>query len=73
MVTPLFSLENLHRQYLQCRRNKRNTRNALRFEYRLAENLLRLRGGGPTERIRVVAPTAGGGDRESQAATSKLN
>ncbi len=28
----LFSFENLHRQYLRCRRNKRNTLNALRFE-----------------------------------------
>jgi RNA-directed DNA polymerase len=27
---------------VQCRRNKRNTINALRFEYQLEENLLRL-------------------------------
>ena len=39
---PIFSLENIHRQYLQCRRNKRNTLNALRFEYDLEENLVRL-------------------------------
>lgn len=37
-----FSLENLHRQYLRCRRHKRNTHNALRFEVRLEENLVRL-------------------------------
>lgn len=28
----LFSFENIHRQYLLCRKNKRNTINALRFE-----------------------------------------
>jgi len=39
----LFSLENLYRQYLACRRNKRNTMNALRFEWRYEENLLALR------------------------------
>ncbi len=39
----LFSLENLHRQYLACRRNKRNTINALRFEWRQEANLLALR------------------------------
>lgn len=42
MMPPVFSLENIHRQYVQCRRNKRNTINALRFEYQLEENLLRL-------------------------------
>jgi RNA-directed DNA polymerase len=39
----LFSLENLVRQYLACRRNKRNTANALRFEARQELNLLELR------------------------------
>ena len=39
----LFSLENLYRQYLACRRNKRNTANALRFESRQELNLLALR------------------------------
>lgn len=39
----LFSFENLHRQYLACRRNKRNTVNALRFEARQENNLLDLR------------------------------
>ena len=38
----LFSFENLYRQYLACRRNKRNTLNALRFEVRQEENLLAL-------------------------------
>lgn len=38
----LFSFENLHRQYLKCRRNKRNTHNALRFEARQELNLLEL-------------------------------
>jgi len=42
-MPPIFSLANIHRQYLQCRRNKRNTLNALRFEYGLEENLARLR------------------------------
>jgi len=40
--TALFSYENLHRQYLKCRRNKRNTANALAFEVRQEENLLDL-------------------------------
>ncbi len=39
----LFSLENLCRQYVACRRNKRNTANALRFEARQELNLLALR------------------------------
>ena len=39
----LFSFENLHRQYLKCRRNKRNTANALAFEVRQEENLLDLK------------------------------
>lgn len=42
-MTPIFALENIHRQYLNCRRNKRNTINALRFEYNLEENLIKLR------------------------------
>ena len=29
---PLFSLANIHRQYVACRSHKRNTANALRFE-----------------------------------------
>ena len=43
MMAPIFSLENIHRQYLNCRRNKRNTLNALRFEYDLEENLVKLK------------------------------
>ncbi len=39
----LFSLENVYRQYIACRRNKRNTANALRFEARQELNLLALR------------------------------
>jgi hypothetical protein len=38
----LFSYENLYRQYLACRRNKRNTANALKFEARQEQNLLEL-------------------------------
>ena len=41
-MTPAFSLENIYRQYLHCRKNKRNTINALRFEYNLEENLAKL-------------------------------
>lgn len=39
----MFSFENIYRQYLQCRRNKRNTLNALNFEVRQEENLLALK------------------------------
>ena len=39
----LFSFENLYRQYLACRRNKRNTLNALKFEARQEEHLVALR------------------------------
>ncbi|MCP4270226.1 MAG: hypothetical protein GY777_32405 [Candidatus Brocadiaceae bacterium] len=42
MMTTVFSLENIYRQYLNCRKNKRNTINALRFEYNLEENIARL-------------------------------
>lgn len=42
MMTPIFSLDNMYRQYLHCRRNKRNTLNALKFEYNLEENLMKL-------------------------------
>jgi hypothetical protein len=42
MMPPLFSLENLYRQYLRCRRQKRNTHNAFRFEVKLEENLVQL-------------------------------
>lgn len=42
MENGLFSFSNLHRCYLKCRRSKRNTVNALRFEMNLEENLCRL-------------------------------
>jgi len=38
----LFSLENIYQQYIACRKNKRNTANALRFEARQELNLLDL-------------------------------
>lgn len=38
----LFSFENLHRQYVQCRRNKRNTDSALAFEVEQEKHLLAL-------------------------------
>lgn len=38
----LFSFENIHRHYINCRRNKRNTHNALRFEVQQELNLLQL-------------------------------
>ncbi len=37
------ALENIHRQYLLCLRNKKNTLNALRFEARQEEELLALK------------------------------
>ena len=39
---PLFGLENLYRAYRKCRRRKRGTHNALRFERRLEDNLVAL-------------------------------
>jgi hypothetical protein len=42
MSRDLFSFENLHRHYLACRRGKRNTADALRFEARQEEELLAL-------------------------------
>ncbi len=38
----MFSYQNVYRQYLNCRKNKRNTYNALRFEARQELNLLEL-------------------------------
>ena len=43
MITLDLSLENLYRQYYRCRRNKRNTVNALRFEADQERQLIRLR------------------------------
>jgi retron-type reverse transcriptase len=39
----LFSFENIYRQYLKCRKNKRNTVNALKFEMNCEENLIDLK------------------------------
>lgn len=43
MIALDLSLENLYRQYYRCRKNKRNTVNALRFEAEQEKNLLALR------------------------------
>jgi len=43
MIALDLSLENLYRQYYYCRRNKRNTVNALRFEAEQEKNLVALR------------------------------
>src|SRR3989344_5166851 len=42
MIVLDLSLENLYRQYYRCRRNKRNTINALRFEADQEKNLIDL-------------------------------
>ena len=42
MVKDIFSFGNVYRRYLKCRRNKRNTMNALKFEINAEENILRL-------------------------------
>ena len=39
---PLLSFESVYRAYLDCRKRKRGTINALRFEYNLLENLYNL-------------------------------
>lgn len=38
----LFTLENLYDAYFACRKRKRNTLNALKFEQNLEENLIAL-------------------------------
>jgi len=43
MIALDLSLENLYRQYLRCRKNKRNTVNALRFEAQQEKQLILLR------------------------------
>jgi len=35
----MFTFQNIYKAYLQCRKNKRNTINALQFEHNLLENL----------------------------------
>ena len=42
MHEPVFSAAEFHKAYLDCRRNKRGTANALRFEMDLASNLVGL-------------------------------
>jgi hypothetical protein len=39
----LFSFENIYKNYLRCRKNKRNTVNALKFEINCEENLIDLK------------------------------
>ncbi len=39
----LFSFENIYKQYLKCRKYKRNTVNALKFEMNCEENLIDLK------------------------------
>jgi len=39
----VFGFENIYRAYLKCRKNKRNSLNALEFEYNLIENLYDLK------------------------------
>ncbi len=41
-VMTIFSYTNLYKAYLDCRKNKRSTDNALKFEYHLEENLMNL-------------------------------
>ena len=41
-LTSLFSFENLYASYLKCRKNKRSTVNALKFEVNAEENLFKL-------------------------------
>ncbi|MEJ2396039.1 MAG: hypothetical protein P8Z77_15005, partial [Candidatus Thiodiazotropha sp.] len=43
MIALDLSLENVYRQYHACRRNKRNTHNALRFEVDQEKHLVELR------------------------------
>ena len=38
----VFSFQNIYRAYLKCRKNKRNTINALKFEIEAEENIMRL-------------------------------
>ncbi len=38
----IFSFKNLYKQYINCRKRKRNTINALRFEINLEENIINL-------------------------------
>jgi len=42
MTKDIFSFNNIYRCYLKCRKNKRNTVNALKFELKAEENILEL-------------------------------
>lgn len=42
MQKDIFSFGNIYKCYLKCRRNKRNTVNALKFELSAEENILKL-------------------------------
>jgi retron-type reverse transcriptase len=42
LKTSIFSFKNIYRCYLDCRRKKRNTYNALRFEINAEENIFKL-------------------------------
>jgi RNA-directed DNA polymerase len=42
MEQSIFSFSNIYRRYLDCRKNKRNTVNALKFEINAEENILTL-------------------------------
>jgi retron-type reverse transcriptase len=42
LKTSIFSFKNIYQCYLDCRRKKRNTYNALRFEINAEENILKL-------------------------------
>jgi hypothetical protein len=50
----LYAFETLWRQYRACRRNKRNTVNALRFELNAGEKMLALFAVGVAPRSQVV-------------------
>lgn len=41
-LSPLFTMENIYKAYLRCRKNKRRTINAMRFEQDSEENLVAL-------------------------------
>src|SRR5690349_549534 len=42
LASNIFSYENIYRCYFECRRNKRNSINALKFEINAEENILKL-------------------------------
>ena len=42
LIHPLFTTENIYRAYRRCRKNKRRTVNAMRFEQNMEENFVAL-------------------------------